>query len=141
MSGDKHDETQIAAAPATSEANGVPEKALAPCRFRHTYKGIRCTHPQVAKPADYVLVSVKTCEECPYVHFSAAELIEQYTQRVDLAPTEEEFAERVNHCDDCEYRQGNSCELAGGSCSLSQKLAKGSFICPEKKFLSIARER
>ncbi len=137
MSGDNH-ETQAAA---PTEEIGVCTPVLSPCRFRHSYKGNRCTHPQVAKPEPFVIVSDRTCLECPYVNFNAAELKQQYVQKVDLAPTEEEYASRLDHCDDCEYRQANYCEIAGGSCNLAQKLAKGSFICPDKKFQSITRER
>lgn len=122
---------------------------LPPCRFRREPSAEltsvlpagrhACLHPLVRGPNEFAVINDQFCRECAYVIWDAERMVDGYQQNVDLQPSEDEFADRVETCDACEVRIQNYCPKAGGSCTLARKLVKGSFRCPIGKFGEIER--
>lgn len=95
-----------------------------------------CSHPRIIAGSNQQAVSVPmvACRECRYSQWSAIESVAGYRPDGPYSPTLIEFSERVGECDKCGQRDGNYCCLAGGACSLAEKLGRGSFVCPLDKF-------
>lgn len=117
---------------------------LPECRFRGdsltitapgsgaTRTAYECDQPHIrGRDLEPAKVSPAACMECGYsdAAFTAGAALPG-TQAVPQA----EYQRRYAICSGCGFRSANFCLRAAGDCSLTQKLGKGDFDCPEKKF-------
>jgi hypothetical protein len=100
---------------------------------------IECYQIHVRGREQVGIVSPQICVNCGYHDelFSAAP--RRYQQPTYSQPTKAEYLAHWQQCRGCEFRQGNFCTHAAGSCGLAQKLGKADFKCPHGKFESPGR--
>jgi hypothetical protein len=118
---------------------------LLPCDYRRRVPDdethFHCSHPRMCAPKREEVVLVLTCKDCEFAAWSSDLAKAQYFRRRMISPTPEQYAFRVNMCDQCEFRRENYCPKAGGACGLLSSLAKSSFECPEDYFGRINNDR
>lgn len=125
------------------------EVTLPTCQHRgdpvtHTAPGsgavsqrVECFMPLVRAREEVALVSPQQCEGCGYSDAIWSASGQQYSPPSVNHTPHDAFIERWTICDLCKYRAGNYCSRAPGTCTLTQKLVRVDFRCPQGNFEAV----